>query len=139
MSKTIDRIEDSPSGATLYLAFEMGNSKWKLGFTIGLAQRPRQRTIAVGDLVALEREIGLARKRFGLAEGTRVLSCYEAGQDGFWLHRCELTLWYQGKFGQGSKRRRKIGIVALARKWLVALWRYLEYGEIPTGTQLKTA
>jgi transposase len=49
----------------------------------------------------------------------------------------ELALWYQKRFGQGSKRLRKIGVVALARKLLVALWRYLETGEIPAGAQLK--
>jgi len=50
----------------------------------------------------------------------------------------ELTLWYHKRFGQGSKRLRKIGIVALARKLLIALWRYLDYGEIPAGALLKT-
>jgi transposase len=49
----------------------------------------------------------------------------------------ELTLWYQERFGHGSKRLRKIGIVALARKLLIALWRYVETGEIPAGAQLK--
>jgi transposase len=49
----------------------------------------------------------------------------------------ELTLWYEERFGHGSKRLRKIGIVALARKLLIALWRYLETGEIPAGAQLK--
>jgi transposase len=87
MSKIISNMENSPSGATLYLAFELGNTKWKLGFTIGLGQNPRRRTIEAGDLVALEREIERAKKRFGLAESRRVLSCYEAGRDGFWLHR----------------------------------------------------
>lgn len=49
----------------------------------------------------------------------------------------ELTRWYREKFGQGGKRLRKVGIVALARKLLVALWRYLQTGEIPAGAQLK--
>jgi len=35
---------------------------------------------------------------------------------------------------EGSKRLRKIGIVALARKLLIALWRYLAYGEMPAST-----
>lgn len=48
----------------------------------------------------------------------------------------ELTLWFYEKFGH-SKRTRKIGIVALARKLLVALGHYLETGEIPAGAQLK--
>jgi transposase len=71
----------------LYVAFELGNQQWKLGFTIGIGQRPRRRTIPAGDLLGLEREVQLAKKRFGLAEMTRVVSCYEAGRDGFWLHR----------------------------------------------------
>jgi transposase len=50
----------------------------------------------------------------------------------------ELTLWYDERFAHGSKRLRKIGIVALARKLLIALWRYLETGEIPAGALLKT-
>jgi len=49
----------------------------------------------------------------------------------------ELSRWFQTRFGQGSKRLRKIGIVALARKLLIALWRYLEDGELPAGAQLK--
>ncbi len=72
---------------TLYLAFELGNTDWRLGFTIGLGQAPRQRTIKAGDLIGLELEIKRAKKRFGLAPEVRVLSCYEAGRDGFWLHR----------------------------------------------------
>jgi transposase len=50
----------------------------------------------------------------------------------------ELTQWYQRRFGHGSSRVRRIGIVALARKLLVALWRYLETGLIPQGAVLKT-
>ncbi len=42
------------------------------------------------------------------------------------------------RFGHGSKRIRKIGIVALARKLLIELWRYLETGAIPEGAVLKT-
>jgi transposase len=49
-----------------------------------------------------------------------------------------LTQWYERRFGRGSKRLRKIGIVALARKLLVALWRYLETGVPPEGALLKT-
>ena len=87
MSEKINNQGYRPSGNTLYLAFELGEIEWKLGFTIGLGQNPRRRTIKAGDLEALQREIGLAKQRFGLPEGTKVLSCYEAGRDGFWLHR----------------------------------------------------
>jgi transposase len=51
----------------------------------------------------------------------------------------ELSCWYQRRFAKGSKRLHKIGIVALARKLLIELWRYLEFGRIPPGAVLKPA
>ena len=48
-----------------------------------------------------------------------------------------LSLWYQRRFGQGSKRQRRIGIMALARKLLVALWKYLERDEVPKGAVVR--
>jgi len=74
--------------AVLYLAFELGEANWRLGFSIGLAQKPRRRKIEARDLIALEEEIVLAKKRFRLPETAVVKSCYEAGREGFWLHRC---------------------------------------------------
>jgi transposase len=71
----------------LYLAFELGSKEWKLGFSVGFGQRPRERTILAGDLARVKAEIDLAKRRFGLSREARVLSCYEAGRDGFWLHR----------------------------------------------------
>jgi transposase len=71
----------------LYLAFELSDSNWKLGFTTGTGKRPRQRTIKARDLDTLQEEIRWAKKRFEMSETTRVVSCYEAGRDGFWLHR----------------------------------------------------
>jgi transposase len=73
------------------LAFELGSTKWVLGFTTAPAQRPRLRTVAAGDLTALEHEIQLAKARFGLSLDAPVRSCYEAGRDGFWLHRWLIT------------------------------------------------
>ena len=57
-----------------------------------------------------------------------------------WLRyqpRSDLTRWFQTRFGPGSKRNRRVGIVALARKLLVALWRYVEEGIVPAGATLK--
>lgn len=73
--------------AVLYLAFELSSTHWCLGFTVGMGQRPRRRTIEAGDLNALQQELQRAKKRFNLAEDVRVVSCYEAGRDGFWLDR----------------------------------------------------
>ena len=48
-----------------------------------------------------------------------------------------LTQWYRERYAAGGKRMHRIGVVALARKLLIALWRFLEQGEVPTGAQLK--
>jgi len=51
----------------------------------------------------------------------------------------ELTQWFRRRFASGGTRMRRVGIVALARRLAVALWRYLEHGEIPAGATLKPA
>ena len=85
----VRRIEQDPlPQPTLSLAFELGQDTWKLGFTIGVAQPPRERTIPAGDVTRVQQEIAQAKHRFGLPADARVVSCYEAGRDGFWLHRC---------------------------------------------------
>lgn len=69
----------------LYMAFELGDSNWKLAF--GTGGNPRIRSIAARDLKAMWREIEMAKERLGLPTDAAVVSCYEAGRDGFWLHR----------------------------------------------------
>jgi len=54
-----------------------------------------------------------------------------------WQPQSQLSRWYEQRFGNGSPRLRRIGIVALARKLLVDLWRYLQHGVIPEGAELK--
>lgn len=51
----------------------------------------------------------------------------------------DLSQWFQSRYGGGSSRNRKIGIVALARKLLIALWKYLERNELPAGAKLRSA
>jgi len=55
-----------------------------------------------------------------------------------WQPQSALTQWYQANFGKG-KRARRIGIVALARKLVIALWRYVTTGIVPAGAIMKTA
>ena len=50
-----------------------------------------------------------------------------------------LTQWFNRRFATAGKRMRRVGIVALARRLAIALWRYLEHGEIPSGAELKPA
>ena len=81
------RPEMSVSEPTLYVAFELGKKDWTLAMTSGFGIAPWLRTVASGDLGAVERVLEAGRLRFGLAASARVVSCYEAGRDGFWIHR----------------------------------------------------
>jgi len=84
-----ETTQDNPTTneQPLYLALELSQTQWRLGFSIGLGQPPRLRKIAARDLAELLDEIAKSKKRFGLPANAVVLSCYEAGRDGFWLHR----------------------------------------------------
>lgn len=259
-------------GGILFMSLELSKDQWKLTFSVAGQTRLRRRTVEGGKFDRLLQEITYAQKAFRLPEGTRVVSCYEAGRDGFWLHRAllasgldnrvldasslevdrrqkraktdrldgerlvrallryeqgdraacrvvpvpsaededarhlqrelqtlrderiahenrrelgallgltpvpfasgqlqgeqglsktgnsrlrsltielawlwllyqpssALSKWYQERFGAGNRRVRRIGIVALARKLMGALWKYVEGGEIPAGAVLKT-
>ncbi|MBH5402523.1 transposase, partial [Bradyrhizobium sp. CNPSo 4010] len=86
----LDRI-DAPATAehaTVYLAFELSKAKWKLGVLLPGSQKLSRYTIGGGDLVALAARLADVRKK-AAADGRpiRILSCYEAGLDGHWLHR----------------------------------------------------
>ena len=88
MTETTRSMECSVGSATLFVAFELGSTKWVMAMTTPTAsQRPRLRQIAAGDVAALHRELLTAKARLGLGLAAPVRSCYEAGRDGFWLHR----------------------------------------------------
>ena len=89
---TMTRTEESTVVATavvptLLLAFELGERTWKLGFTTGLGQPPRIRQIPARATDRLVEELARATARFRLPADAPVVSCYEAGREGFWLHR----------------------------------------------------
>lgn len=84
-SQAVPTIEDNPN--ILYLAFELSRRKWKLGFSDGKSTAIRQVTISARDLQSLGEQIEKAKQRFGMGATVRVRSCYEAGREGFWLHR----------------------------------------------------
>jgi transposase len=70
---------------TLYLGLELSNTKWKLAFSNG--SKNRFITINARDLKRFHQEVDESRKRLGLVSNGQVMSCYEAGRDGFWIHR----------------------------------------------------
>ena len=101
-----------PTTSVLYMALELSSSTWKLAFTVGLGQKPRLKSVTAQGTVGLLFEIKAAKKRFGLPEDAPVLSCYEAGRDGFWLHRFLLAHGVQNQVVDSSsievnRRRRR--------------------------------
>jgi transposase len=233
MNAATHGTEVSASAPVLYMALELSNKTWRLALSDGVKRR--QVVVPAADLPRLSEAVSKAKERFGMPASARVVSCYEAGRDGFWLHRhlrsigienevvdaasievsrrlrhvktdrldgerllvklirhhtgerggwsvvrvpsheeedarhlhrglgrlkrerlahrlriqsllvtqgvrltvkSALSQWYQTRFAGGGARMRRIGIVALARKLLIALWRYLEDGVMPEGARL---
>jgi transposase len=71
----------------LYVAFELSAKTWRLALTTDRGERARHYTVDSGDMRAVLDRVARARAAWGLGAGTPVVSCYEAGRDGFWLHR----------------------------------------------------
>ena len=80
------RGQDTRIVGRLYVAFELGEKSWKLSLGDGV-RAPSRCTVAAGDTTAVLMAIAKARARCHLAADAPVRSCYEAGRDGFWLHR----------------------------------------------------
>jgi transposase len=101
-TETTHYSEYNPFQSHLFMAFELGEKEWKLGFTIGFGLDPRIRNIKARNLKALQSEIKAAKKRFVLPTDTSVLSCYEAGREGFWLHRYLRSVGFQNQMVDSS-------------------------------------
>jgi transposase len=74
--------------ATVHLVFELSKAKWKLGITLPESQKMSRYTIDGGDLPALSGRLAAARSKAERSgKPVRIVSCFEAGLDGHWLHR----------------------------------------------------
>jgi transposase len=94
---------------------------------VGLAPSPYNS----GDT---DRDRGISKAGNKLARQTLVELAW------FWLRyqpNSKLSLWWHERFGEMGMRGRKVGIVALARKLAIALWRFVEQGVVPEGATLK--
>jgi len=84
---TASGSELSAGRPVLMVAFELGERSWKLAFTRGFGQPVVERHVAARSTEGVLRQIAWAKRRLGLPEVAPVRSCYEAGREGFWLHR----------------------------------------------------
>src|SRR5918994_858082 len=79
--------QSTGSSQTLFMSLELSKSTWRLTSSIGPGVAPRERRIPAGSAAAFVAELAQAKQRFGLPPDAPVRSCYEAGRDGFWVHR----------------------------------------------------
>ena len=114
----------------LYVAFELGVDEWKIGFTKDLGTKARVRVVPARDLKQLARELTAAKQWFALPVTAPVRSCYEAGRDGFWLHRHLVAEGIDNRVVDSAsievnRRQRRAKSDGLdARKLLTMLLRY---------------
>lgn len=80
------RDEDTTKAPTIYLALDLGRRRWTVGVLLPGDRDARLFQIAGGDREGLSKLIQHQRQAVG-DPGVRLVSCYEAGRDGFWLHR----------------------------------------------------
>jgi len=117
---------------TLYVAFELGGSSWKLAATTGLGQPPRLRSLPARALPRALDELARAKARFHLDPAAPIVSCYEAGRDGFWLHHALTAHAVRNHVVDSSsievnRRQRRAKTDRLdARKLVSMLLRYAE-------------
>lgn len=83
------QVSGYEGNAALYMAMELSNRRWRLGFSNG--SKMRQKTVESGDTeparAEVLRQISLAKEKLGLPPSARVVACYEAGRDGHWIAR----------------------------------------------------
>jgi transposase len=80
-------IHDEHAAPGLVMALELGRGEWKLGFGTGIGRSMRRRTLRADSWRQIANEIAAAKAHFGVSAEAPVISCYEAGLDGFWVHR----------------------------------------------------
>lgn len=119
---------------TLYVAFELGKKGWTLAMTSGFGVAPWLRSVASGDLRAVERMLSEGRRRLGLPAGAPIVSCYEAGRDGFWIHRALTQLGLRNQVVDSAsievnRRKRRAKTDRLDALKLVQMLVRVWYGE----------
>ena len=74
---------------TVHVAIELSNTVWLVGTRLPGAEKPRMHRLAAGDVTELLRLLAELRSRAAarLGQSAAVACCFEAGRDGFWLHR----------------------------------------------------
>lgn len=135
MSPTVPEVESrTETPATLYVALELSGKNWRLSMTAS-GTRFRSATVPVGSISEVLRAVAKAKEKLEVAPAAKVLSCYEAGRDGFWIHR-ELeragvvNVVVDPSSIEVDRRQRRAKTDRLdAQKLVMQLMRHAEYGD----------
>ena len=129
MNRVALQSKDNAGEQKLYMAMELSDKCWKLVFSDG-GEKRRHETMEAGHRMELVEAIRKAKEKFDLSSEAKVVSCYEAGRDGFWLHRYLVTLGVDNQVVDSSsietnrrKRRAKTDHID-GVKLLTMLMRY---------------
>jgi transposase len=93
--------KDNAVEGKLYMAMELSDKCWKLVFSDG-GEKRRHETMEAGHRMELVEAIRKAKEKFDLSSEAKVVSGYEAGRDGFWLHRYLVTLGVENQVVDSS-------------------------------------
>lgn len=129
MNRVALQSKDNAGEQKLYMAMELSDKCWRLVFSDG-GEKRRHETMEAGHRMELVEAIRKAKEKFDLSSEAKVVSCYEAGRDGFWLHRYLVTLGVDNQVVDSSsietnrrKRRAKTDRID-GVKLLTMLMRY---------------
>jgi len=105
--------------------------------------RNRKEVAALAGLTPTPYDSGKSLREQGISKaGNRRIRALSVEIAWCWLRfqpQSKLSKWFNERFAQGGKRMRRIGIVALARRLLIDLWRYLKQGTVPEGAYIQRA
>jgi len=119
------------------------NSSWKfvMEFFAWREFRNGKQIGALSGLTPTPYDSGAGQHEQGISKaGSNRIRTLAVEMAWVWLRfqpQSKLSQWYAQRFGLGGKRMRRIGIVAMARRLLIDLWRYLEHGVVPEGARLE--
>ena len=134
MSRTVQGKVTSNSQGMLYVALELSGKSWKLAMTDGTV-KIRMATVPTGAIAGVLFAAKKAKEKLGLEQAARIVSCYEAGRDGFWIHRALVAAGFENVVVDPSsievdRRQRRAKTDRLdAQKLVAQLVRHVERGD----------
>ena len=142
-SATVVATAARANDTTLFASLELSQSKWVVTINSPGSEKFSGHVVEGGDGAPSPWQSGSIERDQGISKsGNRRLRKTMIELAWFWLRHqpdSALSRWFRARVGAAKGRVRRIAIVALARKLLVALWRFVTQGVVPEGAVFKAA